>query len=311
MEKVGIVGSGLIGRSWAMLFASAGYKVIVYDIEPAQISSALENILSQLKELEKSGLLRGSLSAVEQHKLISGTSSLAECVVNAKYVQECIPENLQMKRELFAELDKLASDKTILASSTSSMPASTFTEGLTHRGQVIVAHPVNPPFYCPLTEVVPAPYTEQWVKDDTIKIMKEIGQTPVLLKKEIRGFALNRVQYALLSECWRLIQDDAISVEDLDKVMSDGLGMRYAFMGPLETCHLNAEGFSNYCERYGEMIQDIVSSFGPYPHIGGATADHIASDLEQRVQVNQLGQRRQWRDARLAALAKLKKDLDG
>lgn len=79
--------SGLIGRSWAMLFASAGYKVIVYDIEPAQISSALENILSQLKELEKSGLLRGSLSAVEQHKLISGTSSLAECVVNAKYVQ--------------------------------------------------------------------------------------------------------------------------------------------------------------------------------------------------------------------------------
>lgn len=311
MEKIGIVGSGLIGRSWAMLFAAAGYKVIIYDVDSAQMSSALENILSQLKELEKSGLLRGSLSVVEQHKLISGTSSLADCVVDAKYVQECIPENLQMKRELFAELDKLASAKTILASSTSSMPASTFTEGLTHRSQVIVAHPVNPPFYCPLTEVVPAPYTEQWVKDETMKIMKEIGQTPVLLKKEIRGFALNRVQYALLSECWRLIQDDAISVEDLDKVMSDGLGMRYAFMGPLETCHLNAEGFSNYCERYGEMIYDIVSSFGPHPHLGGATADHIVSDLEQKVPVDQLVQRRQWRDTRLAALAKLKKDLDG
>lgn len=311
MGKIGIVGSGLIGRSWAMLFASAGYKVIVYDVDASQITSALGNIQTQLKELENAGLLRGSLSVDEQFKLISGTNSLAECVVDTKYVQECIPENLEKKRTLFAELDLLVSEKTILASSTSSMPASTFSESLSHRSQVIVAHPVNPPFYCPLTEVVPAPYTEQWVKDETVKILKEIGQTPVLLKKEIVGFALNRVQYALLSECWRLIEDDAISVEDLDKVMSDGLGMRYAFMGPLETCHLNAEGFANYCDRYGGMIYDIVSSFGPHPRPGGATADEIAKDLEQRVPLEKLVERRQWRDTRLAALAKLKRNVDG
>lgn len=309
MEKIGIIGSGLIGRSWAMLFASAGYKVVVYDADPIQVTSALEGILKQLKDLEKAGLLHGKLSLEEQYKLISGTNSLLDCVADAKYVQESIPENLQMKSDLYAEIDSLVSNKTILASSTSSMPASTFTSNLSHRSQVIVAHPTNPPFYCPLTEVVPAPYTEQWVKDDTVKILKEIGQTPVLLKKELVGFALNRIQYALLSECWRLLADDAISVEDLDKVMSDGLGMRYAFMGPMETCHLNAEGFQNYCERYGEMIYGIVSNFGPNPRMSGPVAEKISKEIEDRIPLDQLAQRRKWRDDRLAALAKLKKNL--
>jgi len=141
-EKVGVVGSGLIGRSWAMLFASAGYRVQIYDISAEQVATALGNILVQLKDLNEAGLLRGKLSVEEQHALISGTDSLQKCVQGAKYIQECVPENFDLKAKVFAQIDEFVDDKTILASSTSSMPISTFSEKLKHRSQCIVSHPV-------------------------------------------------------------------------------------------------------------------------------------------------------------------------
>jgi len=309
-EKVGIVGSGLIGRSWAMLFAAAGYNVCLYDIKHEQVSAALDNILVQLKDLSTQGLLRGSLTVEEQHGLMEGTNSLADCVSEAVYVQECVPEDLSLKTRVFAELDALVSDNTVLASSTSAMPCSTFTEKLNHRKQAIVVHPCNPPFYCPVTEVVPAPWTEESVTSRTLAYMKEIGQVPVHIKKEVKGFVLNRLQYALLYECWRLVEDGAISVEDIDTVMKDGLGMRYAFCGPLETCHLNAEGMRNYCERYGETIYNVSSTFGPVERWGGKAADEVVAGCDAMVPLEDLAERRRWRDKRLSALAKLKKEMD-
>ena len=206
-------------------------------------------------------------------------------------------------------MDKIIDAKCVLASSSSAMPASKFTEKMSHRSQCLVAHPINPPFLCPLVEVVPAPYTSEEAVEVTMSIMKEVGQSPVFLKKELPGFALNRIQCALLTESWRLIEDDAISVEDLDTIMKDGLGMRYAFMGPMETINLNAEGVESYCDRYGQMIYDVTNSFGPVPKMGGETAKNISKELEKRIPLEKLDERRKWRDVRLAALAKLKKEL--
>lgn len=110
---------------------------------------------------------------------------------------------------------------------------------------MIVSHPVNPPYYVPLVELVPAPWTKPEIVKTTRSLMEEIGQEPVSLTKEVEGFALNRIQYAILNETWRLVQDGILDVKDIDKVMSCGLGPRYAFMGPLETAHLNAEGKTN------------------------------------------------------------------
>ena len=118
-EKIGIVGSGLIGKSWAMIFASEGFSVKLYDVDKNQVSKAIENIRSELVEFETAGTLRGSLAAADQAKLVEGTDSLEECVTGAKYIQECVPENLDLKKKVWGAIDAIVDDKTIMASSTS------------------------------------------------------------------------------------------------------------------------------------------------------------------------------------------------
>jgi len=230
---------------------------------------------------------------------------------NAFYVQECVWETLESKTEIFKKIDACASVGQILASSTSTIPGSKFSADIKHRNRFIVAHPVNPPFYVPLVELVPTPWTDKEVMDITYDVMKKIGQSPVRLKKELVGFALNRIQYAILAECWRLIADDAIDVEDLDIVMRDGLGPRYAFLGPIEVTHLNAEGIEEYSHKYNKGYMNVCSTFGPtLSWEEPSLLAKIKDQCESKVPLEKLDERRRWRDVRLAALAKLKKQMD-
>jgi len=315
--KIGIVGSGLIGKSWAMIFASVGYNVVLYDVEEKQVTAAIESIARELKQFESEGTLRGdTLTAEQQAQLISGTSSLQECVQGCVYIQECIPENLDLKIKVWKKIDEFVGNETILASSTSCIVPSKIAADLSNKARFIVAHPCNPPYHTPMVELVPAPWTDEKTRATTRSIMAEAGQGPVSLSRELPGFVLNRMQYALLNECFRLIKDDVVTPQDLDVVMKDGMGMRYAFMGPMETIHLNAEGTQNYCDRYGETIYNVSSDSAPIPTCwkqesdeDKATVAKINAMMCTTVPESELYNRRLWRDQRLAALAKLKRTM--
>ncbi|KAK3097656.1 hypothetical protein FSP39_011773, partial [Pinctada imbricata] len=302
--------SGLIGRSFAMLYAASGYNVKLYDIEASQIEGAMKDIRDQLEHLDKTGFLRGKLTVTEQENLITGTNDLAECVKDAFFVQECVPEILDIKRNVHSKIDCMVGNDVILASSASALVPSLISEKLQHKSRFIVVHPTNPPFYAPLIELVPAPWTDADVLPRTKELMLEIGQVPVTLLKEIDGFVLNRIQYAIMGECWRLVKDGVMSTEDIDKVMSEGLGRRYAFMGPLETAYLNADGMYSYGERYKDMIHRVQSSFGEPEKMEGEVLGTIHNDIASRIPLDKLMERRKWRDTRLAALDKLKRDWD-
>uniref|UniRef100_A0A8C8ZN14 L-gulonate 3-dehydrogenase n=1 Tax=Prolemur simus TaxID=1328070 RepID=A0A8C8ZN14_PROSS len=265
----------------------------------------------ELKSLEEAGSLKGCLSVQEQLSLISGCSSLQEAVEGAVHIQECVPENLELKKKIFAQLDRIVDDRVVLSSSSSCLLPSRLFAGLVHVRQCLVAHPVNPPYYVPLVELVPHPETAPATVDRTHALMTKIGQCPVRLLKEVDGFALNRLQYAVISEAWRLVEEGVLSPTDLDLVMSEGLGTRYAFIGPLETMHLNAEGMLNYCDRYSEGMKRVLKTFGPIPEFSRDTVEKVNQAMCMKVpdDPENLAARRQWRDDCLRRLSKLKRQM--
>ncbi|CAG5128965.1 unnamed protein product [Candidula unifasciata] len=313
-EQIAIIGSGLIGQSWAMIFAGGGYRVTIYDILPEQVSKALETVKSNLTKYETQGCLRGSLSAQQQIGLISGSSSLEQCLQAASYVQECVPELVDLKRKVFQQIDPFITEHMVVATSSSCIGVSQFAGDLKNRHRTLVAHPVNPPYFIPLVEIVPGPWTLPEVTAKTRTLLEAVGQSPVTLSREVPGFALNRIQYSIINECWNMYKDGLLSAKDIDKVMVDGLGPRYAFIGPLETMHLNADGNTvnlvDYCQRYAQGAYNVTSTFIPPPILYDVpTAEDILKEVQETIPLEKITERRVWRDERLAALAALKKQL--
>ncbi len=307
-QNVAIVGAGLIGRAWAVVFARGGWNVRLYDAAPAQLSAARDLIKQALAEQEHARMLVDARLTLER---IAFCEALDDVVVNASWVQENLPEDVAIKRSVFAELDKLALPDAILASSTSAIVASQFTADLAGRARCLVAHPVNPPHLVPVVELCGAPWTSAVTLDRARATMESLGQVPVLVRHEIEGFVLNRLQGALLTEAMRLVADGVISPDDLDKTVRDGLGMRWSFMGPFETIELNAPGgVADYCTRYSGFYRRLAVDPAPPSVWEGPSAERVAAALGTPLSAAQRDQRTQWRDRRLLALRRHKLDTE-
>ena len=306
MQRVAVVGAGLIGRAWSLVFARAGCEVRVTDPDPDVLAALPGRLAADVALLGRHGLCP---PAAEVLPRIGTVADLAEAVGDAELVQENGPEDVELKRALFAELDALAPPGALLASSTSAIVASRFTEALAGRARCLVAHPVNPPHLVPLVELCGAPWTAPGTLGRARAFYAEVGQVPITIEKEVDGFVLNRLQGALLAEAFRLVADGVVSPEDLDRTLKDGLGLRWSFMGPFETIELNAPGgIADYLARYAGFYARLAEDPPTAAAFGAEAGEAIVRAWPHAPEPARLAARSAWRDDRLAALRAHKRD---
>lgn len=302
-RKVGIIGCGIVGRSWAVSFARAGFEVRVFDRDRATAISAEAALRLSLEQLERIDMLDGQ-RVEEVFGRISVGEDLKHTVEGSDYIQENTPEAVPVKIEVFAELDKHAPPDAIIASSTSALLPSQFAIDLTHPERCLVAHPLNPPHLIPAVELVPSPVTSKDAIQKAMSILRAAGQKPLLVQREIEGFLMNRLQGALLDEAFAMVAEGYATPEDVDIAVKDGLARRWSFMGPFETIDLNApNGMSDFISRYGEAYASIGKQRPSRHDWGGDVAARIVAARRRELPAEAIPQRQEWRDRRLASLA--------
>jgi len=300
-RPIAIIGAGSIGLAWAIVFARAKFPVQLFDPSAEQLARARTAINERLQRLAHYGLLDEAGEALLARVILCRSEE--EAGAGASHIQENAPEDLALKRELMARLDRLADPAAAIASSTSTIPTSQWASELPGRERCLNVHPGNPPYLLPVVELIPAPFTASRVTEAVRDLMTLVGQKPILVAKEVEGFVFNRIQGAVLREAYCLVRDGVASVEDIDTVMREGLGLRWSFMGPFETVDLNTNGgIERHAARLGPAYRRMGNERGqddPW------TPDLVADVLAQRralMPLEKWAERGLWRDEMLMKL---------
>jgi 3-hydroxyacyl-CoA dehydrogenase len=285
---------GNVGRGWAILFASAGCRVAAFDASPAALAAARAHIARCVERLVEHRMVNEPDALLER---IQYTDTLEAAVQGAHYVQESVAEDESVKRNVFRALDASIGPQTIVGSSTSEICGSRFMLDFNASDRFLVVHPINPPYLIRAVELCPTPSTSeqavQWVE----RFLIELRQVPIRIRKEIKGFVANRLQIALLTEALHLIGEGYCSSADVDAAVKHGLGMRWSFMGPFETGHLNSDrGYLEYVRKFEPVMRDIAADLQPnYPW----TLEQIAridDQCRRQTPPEAVPSRQVWRD---------------
>ncbi|MFE0023402.1 3-hydroxyacyl-CoA dehydrogenase NAD-binding domain-containing protein [Amycolatopsis sp. NPDC059021] len=254
-----VIGAGTIGLSWTALFAGHGLTVRVSDPRP-DLAEAIQSALDEFTpHLAQQGL---EVDGIADRVVIA--ADIADAVRDADVVQENGPENAEFKKDLFATLVREAPAHALLLSSSSAIPATAFTGGLADASRVLIGHPFNPPHLIPLVEVVPGGRTSDESVAAAVDFYRFVGRTPVVERKEIPGFVGNRLQNALSREAIYLVEQGVVTPEDLDKVMTNSLGIRWATVGPFLGSHLGGGpgGYRHMAEHIGKSMKKMWDGLG-------------------------------------------------
>lgn len=303
---VAVIGGGSIGIAFAVVFARSGRPVTLYEPDAARRRASSGLLRARLDDLSGHGLLDESPEAVAQR--VSIVDDLATAVRNAVYVQECAPEDLALKQQLFAELDRQAAPQAILASASSAIVASAFAADLPGRHRVLVAHPGNPPFLIRVVEIVPAPFTDPACTARAADLLRGAGMAPVMVRKEIEGFVFNRLQGALLREAYCLVRDGVATVDDVDCIVRDGLGLRWSIIGPFETVDLNTQGgIESHAQKMGPAYARMGAERGQHDPWTPDLVAKVAAARRKLLPLERWAERVAWRDRKLMSLIRHRK----
>lgn len=300
-ERIAIIGAGSIGCAFAIVFANAGHAVRVCEVDSSTRNSAFDRMATSIADLAAFGLCAASADEILSRISVSG--DLGETVKDAAHVQECVLEDLELKRRIFKELDSLAPESAVLASSSSAIPASQIAIGLDTAHRCLVAHPGNPPSLIRVVEVVPASFTRADVVERACTTLRSVGLAPVALKKEVTGFVFNRLQGAVLREAYCLVRDGVAGVEDIDTIVRDGLGLRWAAIGPFETADLNRRGgIAAHAKIMGAAYEAMGAERGQHDPWTPDLVAKVEAECRERLPLDQWEERVRWRDRQIMKL---------
>jgi 3-hydroxybutyryl-CoA dehydrogenase len=237
VQRVAMIGAGTMGAGMGMCYAQAGYDVVLYDVDAGQLSAALARVDNSQAVFVEEGLISAGGAAVARGR-ISTATDLAAALNGVQFVLEAAPERLELKQRLFREMEALCPADTILATNTSGLSITAIASVCEHPERVGGQHWANPAEIVPLVEVIRGEKTSDETLDVIYKVTERLGKVPVLVQKDVPGFASNRLQFAVLREALHLVAEGIVSAEDVDRTLKNGVGFRYPWLGPLETADL-------------------------------------------------------------------------
>lgn len=306
LSKLACVGSGTIGSSWAVQFAMNGYDVVLYDLREDILNDALKNIRRNLNILVENAVI-GKDQARDAASRIRPTTKLAD-VKGADYIQESVVERLNVKIEVFGQLEKIVGENTIIASSTSGLLMSEIQKPLSRPDRTVIAHPFNPPHLIPLVEIVPGKQTVSQTVKQTQEFMKRLGKEPIIVKKEIEGFVADRLQVVLDRELLNLIDDGVVDMEDAEKVFYAGLGIRLAIMGQFTVNALagGPGGLRYELEHFKGLQHDVLSTLKDWDFMPDSARDEAVAQAQELsvLKGKTYDQLVRWRDEKLISMLK-------
>ncbi len=274
MKNITVLGAGVMGHGAAQLFAQAGKNVRIRARRESSLEKARELITNSLKIMVEKEML--TESELEQTlNRITYTTDLHEAIEGTDFILESIPEVLETKLETYEIIESVVSEKTIISSNTSTFPLEELTKQAKHPERFIITHFFNPPQLVPIVEIVKFDKTSEDIVQSTYDVMKEIGKSPVVLKKEITGFIVNRVQVAMLREAFHLMEQGVATAEDIDIAMKGSMGFKWAFCGPMESQDL--AGLQTTKAMVGNIMQDLSNT------------REVPSFLKEMVEKDELG----------------------
>lgn len=279
VERVAVVGTGVIGQSWAAFFLARGLDVIATDPAPGAEARLREAVAAAWPSLERMGLADDA--SPDRLRFEPG---LEACVSEADFVQENGPERLDVKRDTYRRMDAAARPDVVLASSSSGLKPSDFQDACLRPERALVGHPFNPPHLIPLVEVVGGRLTAPEAIAAAMGFYAAIGKRPIRIRRELVGHVANRIQAALWREAFHLVDIGAVTLAEVDAAIANGPGLRWALMGPGVLNHLSGGpgGLRHTLDHLGPLIQSMWDDLGE-PRLGGALDDTLVAGVEQEL----------------------------
>lgn len=307
IDRCAVIGAGTIGTGWATFFASKGLDVALFDADAGAAHAAVDVVGGHLRFLREHDLLAVESADAALNKLRIATD-VEDAVRDVQLVQEAVFESYEAKRAVFRALDRAAPAGVVLASSSSGLLMSEIQNAAeTHPERCLIAHPIHPVYLIPLVELVPGERTAPEVMEQARAFYEGLGKVPVTLRKEVPGYLENRLTAALWREAIDLVERGVASVEDVDRAIWAGPGLRYALMGPLLIYHLagGQGGVRRVIEHLGPAVSEWWKDMRTWTEIPSGGVDALEAGLEEAMDGRSIEEVAAWRDGALVDLIKL------